>query len=185
MTLEAQIATVLRVAIALSLMLFLFWRFCRYRLEAFRQELFSIRNALFDDAYAGVISFNHPAYQMTRESINSLIRFAHRLNTIQLILLLIVYRRHPEINRYSNFDEELMKQCYHLPREARERILFARHQTQAIVLKYNIPLRLFMWIRHRWFGSHRGNKMNITNNTGVRLIEYEARLAKLETSEVY
>jgi hypothetical protein len=185
MTLEAQVAIVLRVSIALCLMLFLFWRFCRYRLEAFRQDLFAIRNALFDDAFAGVIAFDHPAYQMTRESINSLIRFAHRLNTIQLIVLLAVYRRHPEINRYSNFDEELMKQCSHLSPEARERILSARYQTKTRVLKYNIALRIFMWIRHRLFRVHRRNKMNIADNTGVRLIEYEARIAELETSEVY
>jgi hypothetical protein len=186
MTLEAQIAAVLRVGIALGLMLILFRCFCRYRLDAFRQSLFSLRNVLFNDALAGTMPFDHPAYRMTRDSINSLIRFAHHLNTIQLVLFLFVYRRHPEMYLYSNFDERLQKACRDLPKEAQERILFVRYQTRSMLLRYILPLLVLVWLKYRLFDDRRGNRGNIADNTGVRLIEYEAQISEsLETSEAY
>ncbi len=56
-----------------------------YRVDAFRDDLFALRDELFDRTASGMISFNHPAYTMLRAAINSVIRFAHRVTIFWLI----------------------------------------------------------------------------------------------------
>ena len=75
-----------------------------------RQSLFEKRDKLFDMAIKGEINFNSPAYKDTRETLNGLIRFAHKL-TLPKMLFLLFYRRNAfpekfdaikEINKISN-----------------------------------------------------------------------------------
>lgn len=52
----------------------------RYRalfMEAFRQDLFELRDEVFDFAKDGRIPFSHPSYALLRLTINGYIRFAH------------------------------------------------------------------------------------------------------------
>jgi hypothetical protein len=56
------------------------------RLLAFRQEMFEIRDELFDYAAAGNIRFNDPAYRLLRQSMNGFIRYAHELTFFRLCM---------------------------------------------------------------------------------------------------
>jgi len=56
-----------------------------YRVDAFRDDLFALRDELFDRAALGIVSFSHPAYVMLRTGINSVIRFAHRVTLFWLV----------------------------------------------------------------------------------------------------
>lgn len=58
----------------------------QYRIDALRQRLFELRDALFDDALAGRISFDSPAYKATRILLNGLLRFAHRLSLSRFLV---------------------------------------------------------------------------------------------------
>jgi len=58
----------------------------QYRVDAVRQRLFELRDALFDDALAGKISFDSPAYKATRVLLNGLLRFAHRLSLSRFLV---------------------------------------------------------------------------------------------------
>lgn len=79
--------TVLMSAISLGgLCLFVcyFWR--DYRLDAFREHLFDIRDRLFAYAADGHVSFEEPAYRVLRARINVAIRYAHVFTLPRLIL---------------------------------------------------------------------------------------------------
>lgn len=74
---------VLRACFALAA-LWAFWHYgwCRFVLDAYRQRLFAIRDDLFDLAAnrGQGFGFDHPAYADLRNSLNSSIRFAHRVS---------------------------------------------------------------------------------------------------------
>lgn len=63
------------------------WR--NYRLDRFRQNLFAIRDDLFDYAAAGNVSFNDPAYWRLRLLMNSLIRYGHHVNLTCVVMPMI------------------------------------------------------------------------------------------------
>jgi hypothetical protein len=71
-------------ALALLLVLVLVWR-AEQRIDVFRQRMFAIRDELFDFASEGGVDFQHPAYQLLRNSMNGFIRYAHRLTFFQLL----------------------------------------------------------------------------------------------------
>ena len=73
----------------LGLWYLLFWLYRDYRTDVFRQELFALRDTLFDLGSAELIDFAHPAYGMLRSTLNGFIRFAHRLTLLQAFLFLL------------------------------------------------------------------------------------------------
>ena len=86
------------LSIALLFILF-FWCYRDYQIDAFRQRLFALRDDLFDHAANGQIPFDDPAYRMLRRTTNGLIRFAHQISLLQLILIFLVSKHkntHPD-----------------------------------------------------------------------------------------
>ena len=70
-----------------------------YRVDAFRQSVFAIRDELFDYALGGHIPFDHPSYQSLRRHMNGMIRFAHRLTLVWVITMALarILRPTPEV----------------------------------------------------------------------------------------
>jgi hypothetical protein len=64
----------------------LFWLWSSVRLDCFRQEMFAVRDELFDYAASGHIAFNHPAYRLLRQSMNGFIRYGHQLSFYQWVV---------------------------------------------------------------------------------------------------
>ena len=62
------------------------------RLLGFRQEMFAIRDELFDYVAAGNVCFSDPAYRLLRQSMNGYIRYAHQLTFFRLCVTLIERR---------------------------------------------------------------------------------------------
>src|SRR5437899_1072828 len=90
MSSETQIVELFRVVFWFTCLWVLwYWLVRRYRIDAFRYKLFVLRDALFDAAADGMMPFDHPAYGMLRQYINGFIRFAHRLTTTTLLLLIV------------------------------------------------------------------------------------------------
>ena len=69
----------------LGLWVWFFWLYRDYRIDAYRQRVFALRNELWDYAAAGHISFDDPAYLVVRNRMNGLIRFAHLLSLTWLL----------------------------------------------------------------------------------------------------
>jgi len=61
----------------LVVVLLKFW--AEARLDSFRQQMFALRDELFDFAADGNIGFDEPAYRLLRQSMNGNIRYAHQL----------------------------------------------------------------------------------------------------------
>lgn len=78
----------------LGLVILVFWLYRQLVLDRFRQNLFSLRDSLFDEARKGNIDFESDAYQALRQTMNGLIRFGHRMNMPNTILLLTLNAGH-------------------------------------------------------------------------------------------
>jgi hypothetical protein len=79
-------ARIVRLCFGFGLLWALFYLSARaLLLDILRQQLFAIRDELFDFAADGGIDFDEPAYRELRGDINSLIRFAHKLSFARMI----------------------------------------------------------------------------------------------------
>lgn len=58
------------------------WFYREYRIDRFRQDLFAIRDELFDLGVAGALAFDAPSYLLLRNTINGFLRFGHRVGFI-------------------------------------------------------------------------------------------------------
>jgi hypothetical protein len=92
----------------LVIFLFIAWIHLRadYGVDKFRQEMFAMRDEMFDYAGCGQISFNHPAYTQLRNLANGLIRFAHRM-TFWRILMIFALCSFFGVRRTLTFDADL------------------------------------------------------------------------------
>jgi hypothetical protein len=82
------LATVYLTGFGLVLIWALFYFGIRpYRLDLVRHKLFVLRDELFMFAADGGISFDDPAYFKLRNRINALIRYAHTINLVRLLIL--------------------------------------------------------------------------------------------------
>jgi len=87
------LATMLQTTIGLVMLcIIVFWLWPCVRLDAFRQNLFALRDELFDYAATGRISFDHPAYRLLRQSMNGFIRYAHRISVFQVTMTLFMWK---------------------------------------------------------------------------------------------
>jgi hypothetical protein len=119
--------------LALWVFIYVFWS--DYRLDAFRDHVFSIRQELFLYAAAGNISFDHPAYTMLRYRMNVILRYGHDFTLTRLLIWAAYAAVKPrslalgdEISRWESAVEELPS------KEARETLrAFSRTLSVAIL----------------------------------------------------
>jgi hypothetical protein len=82
-----QLAAVLQSLLCLAFLAPLFLKLCgSARLDSFRQEMFIVRDELFDYAASGKIGFNDPAYRLLRQLMNGFIRFGHQLTFFRICM---------------------------------------------------------------------------------------------------
>ena len=81
------------VAIALQTTLWLtiawvllFWCWRLYRIDRLRQQLFELRDELFDFAVDGGIDFSDELYVSNRLFLNAMIRYAHRITFTRALI---------------------------------------------------------------------------------------------------
>jgi hypothetical protein len=55
-----------------------------FRLDCYRQNMFAVRDELFDYAAGGNIAFDDPAYVLLRSQMNGMIRYGHQLTLFRL-----------------------------------------------------------------------------------------------------
>jgi hypothetical protein len=76
-----------------SLWLLIFVLRRRYCEDKFRDELFTLRDELFDYAASGNIEFDHHAYTLLRTRMNGIIRYAHRASLMQILVPSFLIRK--------------------------------------------------------------------------------------------
>ncbi|MGA3043081.1 MAG: hypothetical protein ABSF54_20075 [Bryobacteraceae bacterium] len=93
MTQAQMLVTILEAAIgscALVFVTFALWP--SVRLDVFRQQMFAVRDELFDYAASGKIGFDHPAYRLLRQSMNGFIRYGHRITFFQINMSMLHWK---------------------------------------------------------------------------------------------
>ena len=119
-----------------------FWFFWKYRIDKTRQELFAIRDELFDYAASGDISFDDPAYGLLRTTMNGMVRFTHEIYFLDLVALFIskylsttpgnfTERFNEEINRIQSIEARKKLKEFHI----RMNMVIVEH-----LIKSSIPL---------------------------------------------
>lgn len=133
----------------LLLVILWFWLYRDYRVDAARQKLFEIRDELFDYANSGKISFEDPAYERLRRTINGFVRFAHRMNLIHILIMSIVLKKkHYKIH---TFQEKLTQEIKNLEEEKKDiyrSIHFRINYTIVEYLVLSSPLFLIAMMFH-------------------------------------
>jgi hypothetical protein len=61
-------------------------------LDSFRQNMFAVRDELFDFAAEGNIAFDHPAYVLLRRQMNGFIRYAHQLTVFRILMTAAIHK---------------------------------------------------------------------------------------------
>jgi hypothetical protein len=107
------------------------WR--SYRVSQLRQNLFNLRAELFDLAAAGDVPFNSPAYMQLRLTLNSLIRFAHRMNFLKFLYTLLMERLVPE-QPTVDANEEWFRVIRELPLQTQTALNAIRRQTALLLM---------------------------------------------------
>lgn len=84
---ELQLANTLQATFVLCVASFIFFKSIPdSRLDSFRQDMFAIRDEMFDFAAQGKISFEDPAYILLRTQMNGLIRYGHQITLFRSVL---------------------------------------------------------------------------------------------------
>jgi hypothetical protein len=85
---EATTAVFSLIGIAIILKLVDVWQ--HYRVAAVREDLFEMRDVLFDIGQRNSYLFRHPSYVRLRQTINICIRFAHKFTGSRLVGVLLM-----------------------------------------------------------------------------------------------
>lgn len=130
----------------LGLVVLVFWLYRQYRIDAFRQEMFAVRDELFDFADAGHVPFESSAYGMLRATMNGYIRFGHRASLLHVLLFAAAAKR--EASRHverdhDSFNAKWTASASDLPRAERAELEKFRTRMDRLVVKHvllNSPL---------------------------------------------
>ena len=119
------------------------WLYRDYRVDLFRQRMFTLRDQLFDIAASGRIAFDDPAYGKLRSMINGYIRFAHRIN---LPLLLFASRSRHALSQGVDQITQLTTAVRAQPAETARDLDRIISQTHWYVAEQLILTSLVMWL---------------------------------------
>lgn len=124
------------------LFLIVFVLYPKYRVDALRHRLFVIRGELFDYAIGNGLPFDDPAYVMLRDSINSMLRFAHKISVPRVLVLSVAVRWFSCTEMITDHDRQW--------REALGGVEFAEHRRKIVELHERVLLTVG---RHTILGS--------------------------------
>ena len=118
-----------------------------YHLDKLRQDLFELRDELFDYARSGAIGFDAPAYRMLRTTMNGIIRFGHRITFLRLILAVVTDETIDKgLDKPSSLTE-WMDEVNRIPSaEVREKLLSFHSQMGVQVVRYMFARSQFLKI---------------------------------------
>lgn len=146
MAIEESVAEIVLTAIHVTLLVLILALLRRYRIDLLRHRLFVLRDELFDYALENDISFQAPAYVRLRRRINSMLRFAHRINLTRFLLLLVASNKLRRTGMLEEYDYPWRDALAQLGREEhRNRIVDIRERALFEVSKH-MALGSVPWI---------------------------------------
>jgi hypothetical protein len=116
----------------------MFWLYPDFLNDFFRQRMFAVRDCLFDDALAGKISFDHPAYKELRKVMNGFILQADRMSLFEFALFLVFTRGLPRTEDLDSFDRRWERVTRGLDEPTRMLLEDYRRRMHVLLLKHVI-----------------------------------------------
>jgi len=144
---EIQAAHALQTAIVAILGITVLFKIVpMFRLDCFRQQMFSVRDELFDYATAGNIAFSDPAYILLRRQMNGMIRYGHQLTLFRSVMTWTIKRvsgNKPTFPWHESWDEALANLKSD---EVRSQMQAFHNRGATIAAKHLIYGSMVLWI---------------------------------------
>lgn len=128
--------------LGLWIALFYLWR--DFRNDAYREDIFTVRDEMFLYAADGNISFDDPAYTLLRARMNGLLRHGHELTLTRLFIVLAVCRD----ARNESF-EAWRRTVEQLPVETRKRVIDFNLRVNIFVFQHLLYVSFFRYLLFR------------------------------------
>lgn len=126
--------------ISLLLLLGLISLYNQYRVDRFRNDVFALRDRLFDRAAAGEMSFEGQGYRTARAVCNGMVRFGHQISVLHWVVRhLVLTEDHLKVAR-ADFERRSSAMSAK-EREQLDEILTEAH---ALVIKHLITSPLMI-----------------------------------------
>lgn len=121
-----------------SIWILYFWLYKDYAIDYFRQDLFELRDELFNEAAGGLIDFNHPAYCLLRRTMNGNIRYSHRISFLNTLILSSLIKGNVSKQPGVSFEDRLTSSMDGLPETTKKKLMNYRKRLQMIFLNHLI-----------------------------------------------
>jgi len=118
----------------LWILAYYFWR--PYRLDRIRDKLFQMRYELFSMAESREIDFYHPGYAMLRAQLNHMLRRAHRMTSMRLLL-------GPPPCSIKDPRQKWMESLEDLPQETRDKLIRIESQMATAIFAHTLTMSPF------------------------------------------
>lgn len=118
--------------ISLAGLLLLLRLYRDYSVDRFREEMFALRDEMFDFAAAGGIAFGHPAYGRLRLTMNGFARRAAGMRLLEIVIFRALFRR--DRDEIAEFDADWEKTLDGLDDAARRRLNDFRDRMRRVVI---------------------------------------------------
>lgn len=112
------------------------WLYNDYCVDHFRQEMYKLRDGFFDEAATGRLNFDMKAYGMLRSTMNGMIRFAHRLSLLHVLVGVVILKSHLKGSAGAEFSEQLKQELGTLSDAQRQLVLDYHKKMNLLVVKY-------------------------------------------------
>jgi hypothetical protein len=115
------------------------------RLDCFRQNMFTVRDELFDYAASGNISFDDPAYVLLRRQMNGMIRYGHQLTVFRVLVTWLMRSVSGENRTFLWHDswEEALRNLK--SDEVREQLRNFHNRSATVAAKHLLSGSVIMW----------------------------------------
>jgi hypothetical protein len=123
-----------------------YWDMRQFYVDRTRQRLFELRDSLFDQAVAGLLAFDSPAYGLTRRMINGSIRYIDELSIFQLATLVIMARDAAVSKTIQSAEKEYSVSLSRLTPKASEYVTSVRSQAHKIIAKHVFQTSLLLQV---------------------------------------
>jgi hypothetical protein len=120
----------------LGLIVLGWWLYRSHRMDIFRQNMFALRDELFDDAAAGRIDFESPGYGLLRITMNGFIRYGHRLSLLQVFVFAAIVDARDSVESTQSFDSRWNEAMTTTENEARTLLENYTRRMHEIIVKH-------------------------------------------------
>ena len=118
----------------------------KYRIDALRHQLFVVRGELFDYALSNGLAFDDPAYVMLRSSINSMLRFAHKVSFARFLVLSAAFRWFSCTEMIRDHERQWQEALGRVGDDEHRRKIVELHEQVSLAVSRHTAIGSILWI---------------------------------------